>query len=144
MTRNVLEKSLSIAFKLESVNGVNNSLSSIMIPDGVRLESSSSKGRFLVATRDYTPGDVVVSQLPYVAVLFSEHASKFCNYCFERGDKLRRCSRSRFAHYCSKEHQLKDWKEGYKYECEFLQHCAPRVPPESTRLAARVVWKRKR
>eukprot|EP00210_Caulerpa_lentillifera_P006017 g5751.t1 len=115
-----------------------------MLPDGVRLDSSPTKGRFLVATRHFSPGDVVVSQLPYAAVLFSEHISKFCNYCFQRGENLRRCSRSKFAHYCSKEHQLKDWKDGYKYECEFLQQCAPRRPPESTRLAARVVWKRKR
>lgn len=114
------------------------------LPDGIRLESSESRGRYLVADRSFSPGDIVVSQQPYSAVLFTEHINRFCNYCFRDGMKLSRCSRSKFAHYCCRECQLKDWQDGYKYECEFLQKCSPRRPPDSTRLAARVVWKRQR
>lgn len=108
------------------------------------VETSDSKGRFLVAAKDFEVGDVVASQWPYAAVLFNDNVSHFCSRCFQPGSDLRRCARSKFARYCSKTCQLEDWKDGYRYECELLTECAPRIPPASIRLAARVVWKRMR
>ena len=35
-------------------------------------------------------------------------------------------------------------KDGHREECAALQACAPRSPPPTVRLAARVLWKRKR
>eukprot|EP00775_Hariotina_reticulata_P013528 gene13528-biopygen15414 len=53
-----------------------------------------------------------------------------------------RCSRSRFAHYCCQAHQKAAWRAYYRQECEALVACAPRIPPASVRLAARVLWRR--
>ncbi len=44
----------------------------------------------------------------------------------------------------SKEHQRAAWVGGYKVECEALVRCAPRVPPPTVRLAARILWRRER
>ena len=111
---------------------------------GVRVEKTHERGRHLVARRSFEPGDVVVSQWPYAAVLFNAEISRFCNYCFRSATNLRRCSRSKFASYCSRECQLRDWKEGYRNECDFLVQSAPRIPPASVRLAAHVAWKYKK
>lgn len=110
----------------------------------IRVEVSGEKGRHLIAQRGFEVGEVVVTQWPYAAVLFNEHVPNFCNRCFRPGSNLRRCARSKFGRYCSKEHQLRDWQEGYRLECEFLVKCSPRVPPAAIRLAAHVAWKRKK
>lgn len=41
--------------------------------------------------------------------------TKLCEVCGCRGEKL--CSKCRQVHYCSKEHQIVDWKTGHKFVC---------------------------
>lgn len=113
-----------------------------MMMDAVRVEITPSKGRHLIAQKAFKVGEVVISQEPYAAVLFNEHIQHFCNWCFKPGSHLSRCSKSKFARYCSRQHQLLDWKSGYKLESDFLVGCHPRVPPASIRLAAHVAWNR--
>jgi pre-rRNA-processing protein TSR4 len=42
--------------------------------------------------------------------------TKLCSLCGCRGEKL--CSKCKKVSYCSREHQVVDWKEGHKGECE--------------------------
>jgi hypothetical protein len=46
--------------------------------------------------------------------------SGWCNYCNSEGPKseLKKCSRCKSAHYCSKKCQVADWKAGHKKKCE--------------------------
>ena len=47
-----------------------------------------------------------------------------------------------FLHrYASKDEQRAAWAEGHEEECRALAKCAPRRPPPTVRLAARVLWK---
>jgi hypothetical protein len=82
--------------------------------------------------------------------------SRRCDYCLctsqgggggrgEGGQPLLRCARSKLARYCSREHQAEAWRKGgYQSECKALVAGAPRVPPPTVRLAARVLWRRLR
>ena len=61
----------------------------------------------------------------------------------ERGSCCR-CTGCRFARYSSREAQKAAWGCGHKEECAALKACAPRTPPATIRLAARVLWKHHR
>lgn len=90
-----------------------------------------------------------MEQQPYAAVLYDDQVPLRCDWCFQAPQpgvssttqQLLRCTRSRFAHYCSKEHQKAAWRAYYRHECAALVACAPNVPPATVRLAARVLWR---
>ncbi|EFJ42294.1 SET and zf-MYND domain-containing protein, partial [Volvox carteri f. nagariensis] len=111
---------------------------------GFAVRLLPGKGRHLVATRWFNPGAVVLQQDPYVSVLSDERTPGFCDFCFRPCERPLRCTRSKLARYCCKEHQRLAWVAGYKMECEALVRCAPRVPPPTVRLAARLLWRRAR
>jgi SET and MYND domain-containing protein len=104
-------------------------------------------GRHLVSSKELKPEEVVLEQQPYAAVLYDDQVQLRCDWCFQaaqQGSTLLRCARSKFAHYCSREHQKAAWRAYYKKECAALVACAPHVPPATVRLAARVLWRRDR
>lgn len=108
------------------------------------LAHSTEFGRHLVLKRDVPASCTVLKQQPFAAVLYDDHVCQRCDLCFALSDKLMRCSRSKFAHYCSVAHQRAAWKVYYKKETEALLSCAPNIPPATVRLAARVLWRRQR
>ncbi|GFR52583.1 hypothetical protein Agub_g15176, partial [Astrephomene gubernaculifera] len=112
--------------------------------DGFAVRHAPGKGRHLIAARSFSPGAVILQQAPYAAVLTDNHTPGYCDYCFRYCERPLRCSRSKLARYCCKEHQRAAWVAGYKTECEALVRCAPRVPPPTVRLAARILWRRAR
>ncbi|KXZ48781.1 hypothetical protein GPECTOR_25g365 [Gonium pectorale] len=112
--------------------------------DGFAIRWDPAKGRHLVATRPLQPGSLLLQQSPYAAVLNDDATPGHCDHCFRPCARPLRCSRSRLARYCCKEHQRAAWAAGYKTECEALVRCAPRVPPPTVRLAARILWRRAR
>lgn len=112
--------------------------------DGITIAYNASKGRHIVATKAFAPGQLVLEQEPYAAVLYDEHVPGRCDHCFEVCETPLRCGRSRLARYCSREHQRIAWNQGYKQECDSLVKLAPKVPPPTVRLAARVLWRRQR
>ncbi|PNW88146.1 hypothetical protein CHLRE_01g016450v5 [Chlamydomonas reinhardtii] len=113
--------------------------------DGFAVRYSPGKGRHLVAARAFAAGEVVLQQEPYAAVLSDEMTPGVCDHCFRHCARPLRCGRSRLARYCCRAHQAAAWGPGgYRAECEALVRCAPRVPPPTVRLAARVLWRRAR
>lgn len=111
---------------------------------GFAVSASPDKGRHLVATRAFRPGELVLEQAPYAAVLYDEQLPGRCDWCYAACERPLRCGRSKLARYCSREHQRMAWEAGYKQECEALVSCAPRVPPPTVRMAARTLWRRHR
>ena len=110
---------------------------------------SASRGRHLVATQHLRAGDVVLVAEPYAAVLNDAAQHLRCDHTFATAadagvGSLFRCARSKVARYASREAQVAAWREGYMEECAALVACAPRVPPPTVRLAARVLWRRRR
>lgn len=116
---------------------------------------SQQLGRHLVAAQHVDTAQVVLQQRPYAAVLYDDQVPLRCDWCFATAAQrpggtttttttLSRCAASKFAHYCSRQHQKAAWRAYYKQECAALLACAPHVPPPTVRLAARVLWRRAR
>jgi len=104
-------------------------------------------GRHLVAAADLKQGQIVLDQRPYAAVLYDGQVPVRCDWCYKTaqpGTTLMRCAHSKFAHYCSRDHQRAAWRAYYRQESAALAACAPQVPPATVRLAARVLWRRNR
>ncbi|KAK1793096.1 hypothetical protein P4O66_011496 [Electrophorus voltai] len=57
-----------------------------------------------------------------------------------RGDGLLRCSQCKCTRYCSTQCQRQAWPE-HKRECKCLKHLQPRVPTDSVRLVARIIFR---
>lgn len=111
---------------------------------GISVAYSAEKGRHIVATKSFSPGQLVLEQLPYAAVLYDEQVPGRCDHCYAPCERPLKCGRSKLARYCSREHQKAAWDAGYKQECDSLVKLAPRVPPPTVRLAARTLWRRQR
>jgi SET and MYND domain-containing protein len=98
----------------------------------------------LICSNHIRPGQVLLKQAPYQAVLYEEQIATRCDYCYgtaRPGHNLLKCSRSKLARYCCREHQQAAWAAGYKQECQALVSFSPKVPPATIRLAARAVWR---
>ncbi|VVA13666.1 PREDICTED: histone-lysine N-methyltransferase [Prunus dulcis] len=76
------------------------------------------KGRCLFTTRDFSPGEVIISQEPYVSVPNNSSAESRCDACFESSN-LKKCSACQVVYYCSNSCQKSEWKL-HRLECEAL------------------------
>ena len=124
-------------------------MASALAEGRAEVRVSGSRGRHLVATQRLRAGDIVLVAEPYAAVLDDAARHLRCDHTFATAadagvGSLLRCARSKVARYASREAQAAAWREGYKEECAALVACAPGVPPPTVRLAARVLWRRRR
>lgn len=55
------------------------SLKAERLAEGVEIAAIEGKGRGLVATRDFLPGEVVVREAPYAAVVTLEEMESTCS-----------------------------------------------------------------
>lgn len=122
-----------------------------ILPGGsveLRVADPADGGRRLFVRAPIKAGDEILSLNPYAAVLNDASRTSRCDHTFakpsDNGGSLLRCARSKVARYVSRDAQVAAWKRGYKEECASLVNCAPRVPPATVRLAARVLWRRAR
>lgn len=119
-----------------------------VLPGGkveLRTGPSAHGGRRLFVRAPIKAGDEILSLNPYAAVLNDANLTTRCDHTFGTSEgSLLRCARSKVARYGSREAQAAAWKRGYKEECASLVKCAPRVPPPTVRLAARILWRRAR
>ncbi|KAL7118030.1 hypothetical protein ACP275_03G110000 [Erythranthe tilingii] len=87
---------------------------------GLAVSTLPQKGRCLFTTRDFSPGEVIISQIPYVAVpnKNKESPESKCEWCFS-SNTLKACSACRVVWYCSSNCQKSDWKF-HRVECRTL------------------------
>ncbi|KAK2442276.1 Histone-lysine N-methyltransferase ashr1 [Trifolium repens] len=78
------------------------------------VSNVQGKGRSLFTTRDFYPGEVIISQEPYVSV----PTQKRCDGCFTTTN-LSKCSRCQVVWYCGTPCQKSEWKL-HRLECEAL------------------------
>ena len=91
-----------------------------MISDKVKFDDSVTGYRKVVAAQAIKSNQFVLIE-PYVLVAVNEtFVGKCCHLCLIELDSPKRCSACKFAHYCSQEHQLLDWKAGHKKECALM------------------------
>ena len=73
----------------------------------------------LITKRDYEPGDVIISEEPFIYILDSQNRGSFCDSCLQESAFFKTCSGCGLLKYCSRECQLKDWEAHDKYkECK--------------------------
>ncbi|XP_010467589.1 PREDICTED: histone-lysine N-methyltransferase ASHR1 [Camelina sativa] len=81
------------------------------------------KGRSLFTTRYFRPGEVILSQKPYVCVPNNNTSSSEsrCDGCFKTNDNnnLKRCSGCQVVWYCGSSCQKSEWKL-HRHECKAL------------------------
>lgn len=65
----------------------------------IAIAWSLEKGRHVVVTQPVRAGQHVLQQAAYCSVLSDEEVEHRCDYCFQRGDDLLRCGRSKLARY---------------------------------------------
>ena len=99
------------------------------------------RGRGLRALKSSKPGDNILESTPVVFVLSNNVRGQCCDMCFTQGGDLQRCSKCKFARYCDRQCQKKDWKE-HKIECERILRVSPNVPTDLVRLMARIMQKK--
>ncbi|XP_027148148.1 histone-lysine N-methyltransferase ASHR1-like isoform X2 [Coffea eugenioides] len=90
--------------------------------DGRSLTVSTlpDKGRCLFTSRHFSPGEVIISQEPYVAVpnKNSNDSSSRCEWCLSTRN-LKKCSACQVVWYCGSTCQKTDWKL-HRLECQVL------------------------
>ncbi|XP_077095121.1 histone-lysine N-methyltransferase SMYD3 [Siphateles boraxobius] len=101
---------------------------------------SEGKGNGLRALRGIKPGEVIHSCEPFAFCIARDFLKTTCQSCLKRGESLLRCSQCKTARYCSVHCQKQAWLD-HKRECKCLQRLQPRIPTDSVRLVARIIFK---
>ncbi|KAK6114806.1 hypothetical protein DH2020_007075 [Rehmannia glutinosa] len=85
------------------------------------ISTFPEKGRCLFTTRDFSPGEVIISESPYVSVpnKNKESPESKCEWCFS-STNLKKCSACHVVWYCSSTCQKSDWKL-HCVECQALK-----------------------
>ncbi|KAL2503527.1 Histone-lysine N-methyltransferase ASHR1 [Abeliophyllum distichum] len=84
------------------------------------VSNLTEKGRCLFTTRDFSPGEVILSEHPYVSVTSKnkESPNSKCEWCFSSSN-LKKCSACHVVWYCGSTCQKLDWKL-HSVECQAL------------------------
>ncbi|KAI0154847.1 SET domain-containing protein [Xylariaceae sp. FL1272] len=98
------------------------------LPDGLAVQGTkaSPRGRKLVASQTFNPGDVIATfEKPCIAIPDSPHLESTCSGCLAPSAtvrSVRACTGCRAVAYCSSTCQKLDWVEGgHKAECKIFK-----------------------
>ncbi|KAH9605634.1 hypothetical protein KSS87_003039 [Heliosperma pusillum] len=119
-------------------------LQTALIGYGLTLSHLPDKGRCLFTTKDFTPGEVIIRQEPYVSVPNNSSSVSRCDVCFVSGN-LKKCSACHAVWYCGSSCQKKDWKL-HRVECQALSNIEKeklKYLTPSIRLMVKLYLKRK-
>uniref|UniRef100_A0A672GH76 [histone H3]-lysine(4) N-trimethyltransferase n=1 Tax=Salarias fasciatus TaxID=181472 RepID=A0A672GH76_SALFA len=100
---------------------------------------SPGKGNGVRATAGIRRGELVTSVEPLASCVSLKRSREVCQQCFARRETLLRCSQCKMARYCNVTCQSRAWP-GHKRECKCLRGLLPRVPTDSVRLAASLIF----
>eukprot|EP00798_Chlamydomonas_sp_ICE-L_P020441 gene20441-27230_t len=113
----------------------------------IRIETTDVLGKHVRSELKFSAGQLALTAATYAFVTYDSEVPKRCDYCLACSQSLLRCSRSKWARYCSREHQKLAWQQGYKQECTAVVASMAKhrkLPPPTVRLAARVLWRHQR
>ncbi|KAK9271392.1 hypothetical protein L1049_026982 [Liquidambar formosana] len=93
-------------------------LQSALLERGLTVSTIPEKGRSLVTTRDFSPGEVIISQEPYASVPNNSSVDSRCDGCL-KSSNLKRCSACQVVWYCGSTCQKSEWNL-HRLECHAL------------------------
>ncbi|KAJ7989133.1 hypothetical protein DPEC_G00316360 [Dallia pectoralis] len=100
---------------------------------------SPGKGDGLRAKQRVKAGDLLYTAEPLACCVSNRCRNGVCHSCFSRRETLLRCSQCKVARYCNVTCQKQGWS-AHKKECKYLVSLHPRIPTDSVRLAARIIF----
>ncbi|XP_041367336.1 SET and MYND domain-containing protein 4-like isoform X2 [Gigantopelta aegis] len=87
----------------------------------IKIMYNNKEGRYLVATQDITPGDCLIVEKPFSAVLLPDHYQTHCNHCVavltSPPFPCRECCR---VQYCSETCRKLAWTVYHHIECKYI------------------------
>ncbi|NP_001290697.1 histone-lysine N-methyltransferase SMYD3 [Esox lucius] len=98
------------------------------------------KGNGLRANQRVLAGELLYTAEPLACCVSSQCRNVVCHSCFSRHETLLRCSQCKVARYCDVTCQKRAWSI-HKRECKCLLSLHPRIPTDSVRLAARIIFR---
>ncbi|XP_062863004.1 histone-lysine N-methyltransferase SMYD3 [Trichomycterus rosablanca] len=101
---------------------------------------SEKKGNGLRSTREIRAGELIYSAAPFSFCVSKPFIQSTCHSCLTRGDRMMRCSQCKMAHYCSTKCQKEAWTQ-HRDECRCLTLIRPKIPTDSVRLTARIIFR---
>ncbi|RIB04301.1 hypothetical protein C2G38_692201 [Gigaspora rosea] len=104
------------------------------------VKAIDHSGRGIYAMQKISPGDLIIQDAPYAAVVDDTNLSVVCSGCFSKGGRLSCCSSCNVIHYCSEECKRKDLLY-HQHECNSFVRLK-RTPPTSIRLICRILMHR--
>lgn len=108
----------------------------------VKVEYDASRGRHTVADRDIKVGDVLLSELPFAAVMLpGEYADKHCHRCFAATEAPVPCTQCSAVLFCSRACRDNAWQLYHWAECSFGELLKPSMCAKIGHLAARLVMR---
>ncbi|MQL97940.1 hypothetical protein Taro_030639, partial [Colocasia esculenta] len=119
-------------------------LQRVLAPLGLAVADIPGKGRGLVATRNLSPGDIIIQQEPYASKPNNFSNGSSCDGCFVSVN-LKKCSACRMAWYCGSQCQKSEWNL-HRLECKALLDLGDdrrKMLTPSLRLMLRLLLRRK-
>ncbi len=88
-------------------------------------------------------GQQVLKCKPFAHVVGMQHKDSLCDFCMrDAGQKtLKKCSGCKVVYYCQVSCQKKAWMTYHRQECSYLSKVAPKIPTDTVRLMARIIFK---
>jgi len=106
----------------------------------VKGQYDISCGRHTVADRDIKVGDIIVSEVPFTAVMLpGEYRDKHCYQCFAATEAPVPCRQCTSVLFCSRECRDKAWQQYHCAECSFGELLKPSMCAKIGHLAARLL-----
>jgi len=85
--------------------------------DAVAIKYNQHYGRYVVATRNIHPGEVIAVEKPYSLILMQENIWTHCSNCLKVCWANIPCNYCTYAMYCSEECRNVEWEKCHDVEC---------------------------
>ncbi|XP_034889122.1 histone-lysine N-methyltransferase ASHR1 isoform X2 [Populus alba] len=119
-------------------------LQNVVRDAGLAVSKLPEKGRCLLTTKNFYPGEVILRQEPYVCVPNNSSTVSRCDGCFA-SESLKKCSACQVVWYCGSTCQKSEWKL-HRLECNALSRLEKekrKAVTPSIRLMVRLYLRRK-
>ncbi|KAF0289974.1 SET and MYND domain-containing protein 4 [Amphibalanus amphitrite] len=114
--------------------------------EAVEVQTKEGRGRCLVAARDVAPGEVLMVEQPYCAVVLPEESEQHCHHCCRWSPAPIGCLHCVEVRFCSRRCRAAAWEQYHSVECPIYGHLVALDAGQMALLAVRSVvvagWQR--